>query len=118
MYLRSLRFSFTIALIHVVEYREIFGVVFSQKRNDVLFTKDHLKKVVTANKELPASVSPAIRSCSVHLKLLIVYIALYKQAIRDRILASIVIKYTQYNSVGYAVDGQMIGKPPFLRLPA
>jgi len=40
----------------VVEYREIFGVVFSQRRNDVLFTPDHLKKVVTADKNLTAEV--------------------------------------------------------------
>lgn len=31
------------------------------------------------------------------------------EAIRDLVLASITIKYTQSNSVGYAKNGQMIG---------
>ena len=30
-------------------------------------------------------------------------------AVRDMVLASIAIKYTQSNSVGYATNGQMIG---------
>ncbi len=69
----------------VIEFREVYGVTFSQKRNDVIFTPSYLNKVTTKNKNLPAS------------------------AIRDLVLASIAIKYTQSNSVGYAKDGQMIG---------
>lgn len=68
-----------------VEYREIYGVGFSQARNNVPVTAEHFKKLVTKNKDL----SP--------------------EALRDLIVATITIKYTQSNSVGYALDGQMIG---------
>jgi hypothetical protein len=68
-----------------IEYREVFGVVLSQKRNDTIFSAEHLKNLVTKAKELPAD------------------------AARDLIVASIAIKYTQSNSVGYALNGQMIG---------
>jgi phosphoribosylaminoimidazolecarboxamide formyltransferase/IMP cyclohydrolase len=68
-----------------VEYREVYGMTFSQKRNDVVVTKDHMQKVVTAKNELDEG------------------------AVRDLIVASICIKYTQSNSVGFAKDGMMVG---------
>jgi phosphoribosylaminoimidazolecarboxamide formyltransferase/IMP cyclohydrolase len=68
-----------------VEYREVYGMTFSQKRNDVVLTKDHMKEIVTAKKELDEA------------------------AVRDLIVASICIKYTQSNSVGFAKDGMMVG---------
>merc|ERR1712137_203087 len=61
------------------------GLGFMQKRNDVVFESSHLEKVVTQNKSLPDS------------------------AKLDLILASIAIKYTQSNSVGYSKNGMMIG---------
>jgi len=68
------------------EYREVYGMTFSQKRNDVVITKDHiLKDVVTSKKDLS------------------------DDAVRDLIVASICIKYTQSNSVGFAKDGMMVG---------
>jgi len=67
------------------EYRTAGGLGFTQRRNDALFTKDRLEKVVTAKKDLP------------------------EQAQLDLILASIAIKYTQSNSVGYAKSGMMVG---------
>ena len=68
-----------------VEKKQVFGITFEQKRNDVLITPDKLTEIVTANKDLP----PA--------------------AVRDLIVALITLKYTQSNSVCYAVDGQAIG---------
>ena len=68
-----------------VEYREVYGMTFSQKRNDVVITNDHMQKVVTSKKDLSEA------------------------AIRDLIVASICIKYTQSNSVGFAKDGMMVG---------
>jgi phosphoribosylaminoimidazolecarboxamide formyltransferase/IMP cyclohydrolase len=68
----------------LIEFREVYGVTFSQRRNDALFTPDHLKKVVAGG-------------------------VLSEEAKRDMVLASIAIKYTQSNSVGYAKNGQMIG---------
>lgn len=68
-----------------VEYREVYGMTFSQKRNDVIIGKDHMQKVVTAKTNLGDA------------------------AVRDLILASICIKYTQSNSVGFAKDGMMVG---------
>jgi len=68
-----------------VEYREVYGMTFSQKRNDILITKDHMSNVVTPSKELSEG------------------------AVRDLIVASICVKYTQSNSVGFAKDGMMVG---------
>lgn len=67
------------------EYRMVGGLGFMQKRNDALFDASYLQKVVTKCKDLPEG------------------------AKLDLILASIAIKYTQSNSVGYAKDGMMVG---------
>lgn len=67
------------------ETREVFGINFEQKRNTIAITADTLKKVVTENKDIPA------------------------EAQRDLILAQIVLKYTQSNSVCFALGGQVIG---------
>ncbi len=67
------------------EYKEVFGVVFSQQRNSALISPEQLSARVTAKTGLPET------------------------ALRDLVLASIAIKYTQSNSVGYALNGQMIG---------
>jgi len=58
---------------------------FLQKRNDMLFDSSRLSKMVTKNTQLPEA------------------------AARDLILASIAVKFTQSNSVGYAKNGMMIG---------
>jgi len=68
-----------------MEYRMCGGLGYMQKRNDMIFTESHLEKVVTKSK------------------------CLSKEAKQDMILASIAIKYTQSNSVGYAKGGMMIG---------
>jgi phosphoribosylaminoimidazolecarboxamide formyltransferase/IMP cyclohydrolase len=67
------------------ESREVFGVVFEQRRNQVVPGPEHLANIVTANRDLPEA------------------------AARDLILALITLKYTQSNSVCYALDGQAIG---------
>ncbi|GBG31081.1 Bifunctional purine biosynthesis protein PURH [Hondaea fermentalgiana] len=68
------------------EYREVFGQGFMQRRNDVQISPKSLEKVVTTK----ATSIPA-------------------DAQRDLTIASIALKYTQSNSVGYAKNGQMIG---------
>lgn len=68
-----------------VEYREVYGMTFSQKRNDIIISKDHMQNVVTAKQDLDEG------------------------TVRDLIVASICIKYTQSNSVGFAKDGMMVG---------
>ncbi len=67
------------------ETKEVFGVAFTQKRNDAVLDETTLTNIVTVNKELP------------------------DHAKRDLIVAMITLKYTQSNSVCYAVDGQAIG---------
>ena len=69
-----------------IEYREVFGMTFSQKRNDKVITKDDMKNVVTSSAD---AVTDAV--------------------VRDMIVSSICIKYTQSNSVGFARDGMMVG---------
>ena len=67
------------------ETREIFGITFEQGRNNFKIDRELLTNIVTHNKNLPDS------------------------AKRDLIVALITLKYTQSNSVCFAVDGQAIG---------
>ena len=67
------------------ECKEIFGIAFHQGRNNFKIDGDLLTNIVTENKELP------------------------EDARIDLIVALITLKYTQSNSVCYAVDGQTIG---------
>ena len=68
-----------------LETRDIFGITFEQHRHDRLVTPADFANIVTKNKELPES------------------------AVRDMLIAWITLKYTQSNSVCYAMDGQVIG---------
>ena len=68
-----------------IERKQVFGITFEQGRNNFRIDRELLTNVVTENKDLPES------------------------AIRDLIIALITLKYTQSNSVCYAVDGQAIG---------
>lgn len=69
------------------ELKTIYGVHLEQKRNSTKITADMFGKqfIVTSNKQLS------------------------EQAIRDLLVATIAVKYTQSNSVCYAKDGQVIG---------
>jgi len=69
----------------LMEMREVFGIVFEQKRNNVRITRAMFNNIVTKNKDLSES------------------------AIRDMIVAQVALKYTQSNSVCLALDGQVIG---------
>lgn len=67
------------------ETKQVFGITFEQGRNNFKIDKELLSNVVTENKTLTDA------------------------AVRDLIVALITLKYTQSNSVCYAVDGQAIG---------
>ncbi|XP_062972170.1 bifunctional purine biosynthesis protein ATIC isoform X1 [Elgaria multicarinata webbii] len=67
------------------EIRTLFGLHLMQKRNDGVIDRSLFKNIVTKNKNLP------------------------EPAIRDLIVASIAVKYTQSNSVCYAKNGQVVG---------
>lgn len=68
-----------------LEQKEVFGITFEQKRNDIQITGDCLTDIPTKNKIIP------------------------EDAKRDLLIALITLKYTQSNSVCYAKDGQAIG---------
>ena len=68
-----------------IERKQVFGITFEQGRNNFEINRELLSNVVTANKDIP------------------------EEALRDLIVALITLKYTQSNSVCYAVDGQAIG---------
>ena len=68
-----------------IERKQVFGITFEQGRNDAIIDENLLKNIVTENKNLP------------------------KSAVTDMIIALITLKYTQSNSVCFAVDGQAIG---------
>ena len=63
----------------------MFGITFEQGRNEFVIDENLLNDIVTTNHDLP------------------------EDAKRDLIVALIVLKYTQSNSVCYAKDGQAIG---------
>ncbi len=67
------------------ETKDVFGVTFSQGRNDFKIDYELLANVVTDNKNIP------------------------EDAKRDLIISLITLKYTQSNSVCFAFDGQAIG---------
>ena len=67
------------------ETKEVFGVTFEQKRNNLQIDSTLLKNIPTDNKFLP------------------------QDAQRDLIIALITLKYTQSNSVCYTENGQAIG---------
>lgn len=69
----------------VQERKQVFGITFEQGRNNFEINAELLQNVVTENKELP------------------------EEAVRDLIIALITLKYTQSNSVCFAIDGQAIG---------
>lgn len=68
-----------------IERKTLFGMEMEQKRNDCVIDRQVFGNVVTADKTLPEA------------------------AVRDLIVATIALKYTQSNSVCYARDGQVVG---------
>ncbi|MGN1194047.1 MAG: phosphoribosylaminoimidazolecarboxamide formyltransferase [Acutalibacteraceae bacterium] len=68
-----------------VERKQVYGITFEQGRNNFEINEALLTDIVTENKTFP------------------------ENAKRDLIIALITLKYTQSNSVCYAVDGQAIG---------
>lgn len=70
---------------HEVEYREVYGVGFSQRRNDRAISIKDLEHIVTKATFIP------------------------DEKKRDLLLASIACKYTQSNSVAFAINGQLVG---------
>ena len=68
-----------------IETKQVYGITFRQGRNNCKIDAKMLENIVTENKDLPQS------------------------AVRDLIVSLITLKYTQSNSVCYAVDGQAIG---------
>ncbi len=68
-----------------IEEKQVFGITFRQGRNNFKIHNELLNEIVTENKNIP------------------------DDAKIDLIIALITLKYTQSNSVCYAVDGQAIG---------
>jgi phosphoribosylaminoimidazolecarboxamide formyltransferase/IMP cyclohydrolase len=68
-----------------IETKEVYGITFEQKRNNIKITKDIFNNLPTKNKTLPDN------------------------AKIDLIISLITLKYTQSNSVCYVKDGQAIG---------
>lgn len=68
-----------------LETKEVFGITFEQKRNDIKITEELFNNIPTKNKNIT------------------------DEAKRDLLIALITLKYTQSNSVCYAKDGQAIG---------
>ncbi len=67
------------------ETKQVYGITFEQGRNEFKINRELLSNIVTAKKDMPES------------------------AVRDLIISLITLKYTQSNSVCFAVDGQAIG---------
>ncbi|XP_076172600.1 bifunctional purine biosynthesis protein ATIC isoform X2 [Ptiloglossa arizonensis] len=70
----------------LMERKVLFGFTIEQKRNDAVINKDTFTNIITKNATVISD-----------------------SAMRDLIVATIAVKYTQSNSVCYAKDGQVIG---------
>nr|ODN88894.1 phosphoribosylaminoimidazolecarboxamide formyltransferase/IMP cyclohydrolase [Cryptococcus depauperatus CBS 7855] len=68
-----------------IETRQVYGISLQQRRNDCKIDASLFKNVVTEKKDVPSS------------------------AIIDLIVATLALKYTQSNSVCYALKGTVIG---------
>ena len=68
-----------------IEKKQVFGITFEQGRNELHIGEDFFDNIVTENKEIPES------------------------AKIDLAISMITLKYTQSNSVCYALGGQAIG---------
>jgi phosphoribosylaminoimidazolecarboxamide formyltransferase/IMP cyclohydrolase len=68
-----------------IETREVFGIRFEQKRNNAVAGAEMLKNIITKKNVFPAN------------------------AVRDLIVTTTAIKYTQSNTIGFGYDGQAIG---------
>ncbi|KAK2580969.1 hypothetical protein KPH14_006032 [Odynerus spinipes] len=68
-----------------MEHKVLFGLTMEQRRNDAIINNQTFQNIVSNVKEVPEA------------------------AMRDLIVATIAVKYTQSNSVCYAKDGQVIG---------
>jgi len=68
-----------------IEKRTVFGITLEQERNDVRIRKEVFDNIVTAQCDIP------------------------DRAKQDLLVALITLKYTQSNSVCFALDGQTIG---------
>lgn len=68
-----------------METRDVFGITLEQRRNDACIDASLFRQVVTREKDMPES------------------------AIRDLMIATIALKYTQSNSICFASGGQVIG---------
>lgn len=69
----------------LLERKQVFGITFEQRRNDLKIGPELLSRIVTKNTKLP------------------------EFAKQNLLIALITLKYTQSNSVCYAADGQAIG---------
>lgn len=69
-----------------MEHRVLFGLTMEQKRNDAIIDRNIFSNIVTKK-----------------------YTTISDSAMRDLIVATIALKYTQSNSVCYAKNGQVIG---------
>ncbi|KAI8925931.1 cytidine deaminase-like protein [Entophlyctis helioformis] len=69
-----------------IERRTVYGLTLEQRRNDLVIDASIFKNVVTKKKT-----------------------AVSEAALRDLIVATIALKYTQSNSVCYAKNGQVVG---------
>ncbi|ORY35918.1 cytidine deaminase-like protein [Naematelia encephala] len=68
-----------------IETRQVYGISLQQRRNDCKIDSSLFQNIVTKNKDLPQS------------------------AVIDLVVATLALKYTQSNSVCYALNGTVIG---------
>lgn len=69
----------------LIETRQVYGISLQQRRNDAKITRDLFKNIVSEAKQVSDS------------------------ALLDLVVSTLALKYTQSNSVCYALHGQVIG---------
>lgn len=84
------------------ETRQVYGVSLQQNRNDAKITPELFSNIVSANKDVGTGTmySTIVANYNPQLP---------REAVVDLIVATLALKYTQSNSVAYALRGSIIG---------
>lgn len=90
------------------EVRQVYGLYMEQKRNNYKIDASLFTNIVSKNKNVSLHTCDAAGGENVQL-IHLCFLKLPEEALRDLIVATIALKYTQSNSVCYAKNGMVIG---------
>lgn len=87
------------------ETRQVYGISLQQNQNDAKITPELFSNIVTKNKDVCALKQQEATAHNSRFS----FSQLPQSAVTDLIVATLALKYTQSNSVAYALRGSIIG---------